>query len=557
MMTLLPLLASGPVDLDTLWEKLGRKFPLPANASPSFKTALLDSLLALIATARRLPSSAPASSEQADNTGPVLPWVNLRVQFWLRELRRMVATVEAQPRLLFADDRTAEDNIKVLPVLNCRECGSTGWGGLRQQTGDRQIGCNLKDFYIAYFGHNPLTTFIFPTDKKLSNPEPGWHLWQFCTQCLSLNRDTALTCNACGHDELLPVLEPDMLREVKTPQGNVRRESHHDCPFCDAKNSLSIMGSRAASLSSVVIGTLFGSVYNGDRKLITFSDSVQDAAHRAGFFGARTFSNTLRTALAQYLDRQERGPIPRSSGFWFSAILAAATRVRDGLCGHLHAHRYAVVRGMETLLQTDKVSPTLLSFIDQRLHWEIIADTGLRSTIGRSLEQVGVCSVQINPEQLQSTVKTLLPELRNEVGALRDLDSETLTRFLLGLLRHLRQRGGILHPEAIRYIEQNGKSFILQQRIFMPGFGPASRLPIYLSDKSGIFEKILTKDRHTWCYQWAFKSFFNWSELTLIAEQFELIYERVLTALVNQKILELHYTNNSHRVWGLSARHYA
>lgn len=35
------------------------------------------------------------------------------------------------------------------------------------------------------------------------------------------------------------------------------------------------------------------SSFNDDRKCITFSDNVQDAVHRAGFFGARTYRFTL------------------------------------------------------------------------------------------------------------------------------------------------------------------------------------------------------------------------------------------------------------------------
>lgn len=368
VMTLLPLLASGPINLANLWEELGRKFPLPENASPAFQTAFLDSLLALMATARRVPTSLPsASAEQADKAGLILPWVNLRVQFWQRELRRMVATVEPKPRLVFADDQSTDDKAKVLPVLNCRECGSMGWDGLRKQTGDRKIACDLQDFYIAYFGNSPLTTFIFPTQEKTA-PNQGWNRWQLCTDCLSLNRGQGETCTVCGHDELLPVLEPDMVRDVKTKQGNIRRESHHDCPFCGAKNGLSIIGSRAASLSSVVIGTLFGSAYNSDLKLITFSDSVQDAAHRAGFFGARTFRNTLRTALAQYLETQGDGQSLDQvvSGFqqhWRTQLGAEADYVATFMPTDMQW-----LGEWETLLNTGKVAPRLLEFIDQRLH---------------------------------------------------------------------------------------------------------------------------------------------------------------------------------------------
>ena len=60
------------------------------------KLALFDSLIALCAIARR----------QTNHV--TVPWVNIRLQFWLRELRRMVATVGEEPQLVFADDQVAE-----------------------------------------------------------------------------------------------------------------------------------------------------------------------------------------------------------------------------------------------------------------------------------------------------------------------------------------------------------------------------------------------------------------------------------------------------------------
>ena len=71
----------------------------------------------------------------------------------------------------------------------------------------------------------------------------------------------------------------------------------HDCPSCEGHNALTIVGSRAASLTSVLISQLWASPFNQDKKLLAFSDNVQDASHRAGFFKARTFRFNLRTAI--------------------------------------------------------------------------------------------------------------------------------------------------------------------------------------------------------------------------------------------------------------------
>ena len=87
-----------------------------------------------------------------------------------------------------------------------------------------------------------------------------------------------------------------------TKKGGVNRlVSDPNCPVCGARDSMIIFGSRVASLLSVAIHHSYASPYNDDKKLIAFSDSVQDAAHRAGFFAARTWQNNVRMAIAQSL----------------------------------------------------------------------------------------------------------------------------------------------------------------------------------------------------------------------------------------------------------------
>ena len=81
------------------------------------------------------------------------------------------------------------------------------------------------------------------------------------------------------------------------------REPDTTCPTCGARDRQLLVGARNATLGSQVVEQSWASGFNDDKKLIAFSDSVQDAAHRAGFFGARTYANTVRTALAKAIDQ--------------------------------------------------------------------------------------------------------------------------------------------------------------------------------------------------------------------------------------------------------------
>ena len=51
-------------------------------------------------------------------------------------------------------------------------------------------------------------------------------------------------------------------------------------------------------------------VLNNDPKLLAFTDSVQDASHRAGFFTARTYHFTFRTALQHVIDAAGADGLP-------------------------------------------------------------------------------------------------------------------------------------------------------------------------------------------------------------------------------------------------------
>ncbi|MCV5837431.1 hypothetical protein OFN62_31325, partial [Escherichia coli] len=86
-------------------------------------------------------------------------------------------------------------------------------------------------------------------------------------------------------------------------------EFANECPYCNSKQGISILGSRAVSLSAVMIHQLYGSQFNEHKKLITFSDSVQDAAHRASFFTARTWPLMIRGQIASVLGEKETLPL--------------------------------------------------------------------------------------------------------------------------------------------------------------------------------------------------------------------------------------------------------
>lgn len=212
--------------------------------------------------------------------------------------------------LRHSDDLGREERARLwLPVVHCRDCRVMGWGATRPRNSST-LDADLQTFYQAFFAQNTTTRFLFlPSalpDLERSPLPAVFQQRRVCTLCGAEHAQAVPYCTcqdntASLSSTLVDVLMTANLRQ-RTRNGARLTYSSHDCPFCDGSNTLSIVGSQAASLSAVVLQQLFGSRFNADKKLIAFSDSVQDAAHRAGFLAARTWRLNFRPALAQVID---------------------------------------------------------------------------------------------------------------------------------------------------------------------------------------------------------------------------------------------------------------
>lgn len=476
-----------------LLDRLSRRLHLPKDQS-GYSHLLLDSLLSLVAIARR-------RLTLLNGKTLILPWVNLRVQLWFRELKRMVATVEPQPRLLYSDDLTLQAK-KTLPVMHCRDCGATGWGGVKPSQGSTKLVANdLQRFYREYFGHKPLVTFVFPAQNNETI------IRKLCPECLTLNNTEQ--CIACGHPDLIRVHVPEITKPAKDSDDQKKLVSSGDCPYCHSTNGLSILGAQAASLTSAMIGTLYTTPFNRDKKLLTFSDSVQDAAHRAGFYGARTYRTTLRTAIAHTVAANPNSItlqtlVEQFPSYWQHQLGSAGNYVATFIPNDLEW-----LREWDQFLHSDHLDlatdTSLPELINQRLTWEIVNQFGHRSAVGPSLERSGASAAHFSPEGIEQAITTLHFQLTNEIDALRSVAPDRIRQFLLGLLHHLRQRGGILQPATQLYIDQ-GNTFRLQSPLYMPSMGPNTPAPIFLVNAAGTaerFERVVkTGQAESWCENW-------------------------------------------------------
>ncbi len=519
--------------------------------------ATLESLCALISHARIIvPDKDAGNQESADDGQKEIrsqPLLQVRWQLWLRELRRLVASVSPEPILAFADDLPEQVSPVHLPVVHCRECYATAWASYRPPNEPR-LGAELRSIYSAYFGQSPDTCIVFPLGADES-PSSGLskHL---CTACGLLMSEDSEQCYVCKSTELLRIWLPDMNQKHQEDGANVLR-FHNDCPQCGAKDGLSLIGSRAASLGSVLIGRLYGTVYNDDHKLIAFSDSVQDAAHRAGFFGARTWRQVMRQGMLQAIrQRLHDMPLPHVAdnfGSYWREKLGDET-----FCATFIAPNVEWLKDWEELKEKGALpenSNLSDRWVQRRMVWEVISEFGHASRIGRTLERSGQATVTPDMDQLQRMAESMLIELQENIGELQDLEAGRLLRFLLGLLWRLRTRGAFYHDYLHSYITHGGSPFMISRQRFMPAYGKARRPPSFLmmENKSRNFDFILGKN--TWYSQWFNKTLAGGDDV-LLSASLEQAYRIILKNLEMAGFLRVmqHHGND---IWALQPERWA
>ncbi len=540
---LLRALDSEPTSLDEVAQRLHLSLPGGAHG---LEIPLINSLCALISTARN-----------ANNQ----PFVNLRMQLWVRELRRMVTPLrrptDDEGRRLpialgFADDQQQIEGHLSLPLVQCSHCHATAWLtrlAIQQST----IQSELRSIYQAFFTNNQESTVLLPLLEDEAPPEWKGIEHLLCAYCGHLQQPADRgRCLACGETELHRVFIPYLKRQTK--DGWV---TDHHCPVCASRNTLMVFGSRVASLASVAIHHSFASAYNHDRKLITFSDGVQDAAHRAGFFESRTWQHNMRMAIAQAIPSAGVA-LPR-----FCQDLPRFWREKERnpealdeipfICRFL-APNMAWLPAFVSLVEQGVLPEDhrLDEQIARRMEWEVLAEFGYRCRIGRSLERTRTAAMGVRLEPVAQAASQLLTPLREQFG-LRHLSPSGVIHFLLGLLLRMKQRGAIAHHFLDGYVASGGRSFLLNRLPWMPSFSEKSAVPLFLCAGSHPqFDSLIQRNGKGWYQSWFYRAL---ASEGLVPDQIErMVYPLIMKQLVQHGLIR-EMESQGMAVWGINPEH--
>jgi DEAD/DEAH box helicase domain-containing protein len=498
-----------------------------------------------------------------------MPLVSVQVQLWVREARKLLREVETAtategqaPRFRWHDEGKGAPGTAALPMVHCRECGHAGWVTVGEAFGDR-VSLSYPEIARAV---------------ELGDPEVKY-----------LHLDASVRDDE-GEGPPRKAFDPrtgELLPEAELREGRVAVFAHGDvldkrgrgkrrCPAC-GEAGMRFLASRSASLTAVAVGHLFTTPLNTDRKLLAFSDSVQDASHRAGFFAGRTYRFSLRSAILS--------AVPAEGGVALSAIGAAMraywpARLAAGrwdpeaafvgaflpqdleyleanvaweaaLADHTMRKREAEAKGELYGEPLPVPSKGLVADVEARLRWEATRELGVASRIGRTLEQSGCLAVTAEPARFEDAVKHAVVTLPAKVGALQGVERAAFAALIAGLVTRVRLRGGVLDPMLKPYVVSGGTGFNLSKQMapLLSPFGQYTSRPIFLSSeaKPRRFDSVEPTTARTWLTDWIRRTM----AVDLTPAEVRDVGAALMPILVEAGLFGQEALGAKHRAWGL------
>ena len=278
-----------------------------------------------------------------------------------------------------------------------------------------------------------------------------------------------------------------------------------------------------------------------DRKLLAFTNGVQDAAHQAGFIESRNYRFGMRHAIQSVLKQsQDRITLPELykefEKVWRQK-LQHEERPEDAFIYKYLPPDCDGRLKLEDYKQKDKTfTREFLTEFNHRVSWEIWSEFSFSAGIGRTLEKAGASAVEFDINQFEDVYNQIKYWLAKETLGER-INQELFFRFLLGFLHRLRFKGGVDHVYLKKYRSERTNYWLITQNtnkkhFLIKNFGKNSRLPKFATLTHGpntsAFEIIQTQGgKHNWYSTWFRKCFplVNATETALINEFYQKLFE--------------------------------
>lgn len=426
--------------------------------------------------------------------------LSVDLHLWIRELTRIDRIATGSPTFLWSDDGEVQladqtdafdaSGADAFPAVYCRHCGRSGWGvslaavGYDLDSNDDTI----RSKHAANEGR--FRALMYAPNEA----EQAWKEKDFAGAAREGLRFFAVRQRRIlaemPADDDTDFLAGAVLPILTLVGDDADTQSADDhCPSCLQADGIRFLGSAIATMLSVTLSTMFGTegLDASEKKALVFTDSVQDAAHRAGFVQSRSHTLTLRSVL-----RDAIGDAPITLADLGDEVL--------GRAGDDPFKRYRILP--PELADRDEfprfwdsptrrsVPPAVLGRVKNRLQFDAMLEFGLQSRVGRTLELTGsaVAEVEAGPaDKLAELARPLLAGF--EIGATLDgtehaeVGDAALITWVRGSLERMRERGAIAHPWLQSYLKDDGNRWLIwggrNRGHGVPAFPPGRPAPAF------------------------------------------------------------------------------
>ncbi|MGC5332851.1 DEAD/DEAH box helicase [Micromonospora sp. DT62] len=575
---------TGAEVLRLMWRAGAQSWSATITRQPEKAAEALARFVALLSHARD-PDSRP---------GEPRPLVHVEVHQWARAVTRLLRGVLPWPKAEFRWDVAGTRDVNAgaatvpvttatagqlanlfLPAVYCRDCGRSGWAVFSPESDDRDVQFDSYKIRRASVGQDKVRVryLIAATDREATEGAgqnvltgagrhtrkgsaaqqgPGGTLMVLdaVRQRLRLP-DPASDYGRTGEPALTARDSAFILVNLGSTANTAAAEDW--CPACGERNAIRFLGTGAAALAAAATTQLFTAgeldkeLY--EDKTLMFNDSVQDAAHRAGFVANRSYTFSLRALLVAHL-RQESGTALND----LIADVVTATTDPETLAAVVPPDLHGL-RGVDRMLSGRGRGGDLATWelVGQRLAFEALMEFGFRSRNGRTLELTRTAAAHVripDPAAAVALVRDVHLGLGSGDQPISAVDDDAYLGFLRILLERLRSRGAVAHKWLSKYIDESGTSryFIWGQRPSgMRAFPSRVAAPKYLLQhpKNGS-DFDVAAGRLSWYERWADR------QLHLPRTDAADFWSRLLPELTSIGLLSTRTPNDtSTRIYGL------
>ena len=409
------------------------------------------------------------------------PMLFLQTQLWIRELSGVRLKVSESPEFQWRDREVELGTPKRLPPWFCRECGTTGWLASKPDHRE-QLDTGDGDGTNKFFSHHKNTFLVLPSSvlSRREAAESGF--------------DTRDSFEAWVQPETLELFEDGgdgRLRIFGARKLDANGKSEHICPSCGGRNAISLIGTRVSTMTSVAVSQTLASDFDDSpeqqRKVLAFTNSVQDAAHQAGFIEARNYRFTMRASIQRVLNEfpGEQFTLPGFQAcfkdFWKQYSDDSGKGNIEAYYHRFFPKDYIGRADPSDYKKGNNYIDLFETAFDERIDWEVMNEWGFESLLGRTLEKTACAGVSWDVAALEQTAEQLFAWYEKNQGP-APFSVASLQAFVALIAHRMRTRGAIDHPLLHRYREGRFERGDLnwygtKVHILHRWFGARTRLP--------------------------------------------------------------------------------